>query len=126
MDRKKLADGLRLIADAIDEAAPIKSEAASVVAEKRKTKALPDKKRPTSDWRTVQLVSKANPDQTNIYQILVDKFGVNNPIPAEECRDLFKGRPSLQRILLELKRLEVEKLAIAIDALRLKWILLKP
>jgi hypothetical protein len=115
LDREKVAQGLRLLADAF---CPIE-------------KTLKHNPKPVleENWKTEPLEAK-NGDDTNVYQILLNHVGsVNKPFDVHEMTKHRDKNPfkhcSLARLMLELKALEVEKLAVAIDDNRQKWILLK-
>lgn len=80
---------------------------------------------PKADRRkqaTQLLEAKDGSGQTNVYQILFDKYGFKMFDVRKAHVEAFR-RCSQQRLFLELKLLEEAKAARPMDDLRLQWIL---
>ena len=105
---------------AADEVYLTPKQAASVTVQPRKIS--PYTKPPKPNWRTADLHGRKDPDLTNVYQILKDEYGLKQFDARTAHKQAFKAC-SLQRLLLELKRLEIEGLARPLDELRLMWML---
>jgi hypothetical protein len=130
MNRFKLAQAIHDFADALleEEGEETVIEVRNVAARSAsRDKTATKEKKP--HWRDEALCSKSEPDVTNVYQILQKAVGHKpfDAIDLAQKRDLnpFK-HCSLQRMMLELQKLETDKLAVPLDNERQKWILLKP
>lgn len=122
MNTQKIAQALRLFAEAIEDGEEDAEPKAPKQTRAKSTKS-------SDSWKFEPLEPKSG--DGNPYQTLVAAVGgVNTPFDAFEMAKNRDKNPfkhcSQARLLLELKVLETEKLAVPLDDLRQRWILLKP